>query len=123
VDLFVDGVKTDDFAGKIEPQHLLLTILVDDVALETPRPDRRDRLELVARPENMFAGLNGPGLVDDMLELFDTGGIETAWKAKITQRALTARNLNSFRKIRFLLYVRAHVSPNPVPLVEVSRGL
>ena len=74
----MDGIKTDDFTGQVEPQHLLLAVLVDYVTLETTRTNRCNGLEFVTGTENMLAGLDWPGFVYDIFKLLSITGIQAA---------------------------------------------
>ncbi len=64
----MNGVKTDDFAGQVKPEHLFLAILIDDITLEATRPHRGDGLEFVTRAEYVLTGLNRAGFIDDVFK-------------------------------------------------------
>ena len=85
---------------------------------------RQQLSELIhACTKYVLAGLDWTGLVDDMFKLLNTTGIKTSRQTKVTQRALAACNLYTFRKIRFLLAFRAHKSLYPPSCSQIDNGL
>jgi hypothetical protein len=91
----MNGVESDDFTRKMETQHLLLSLMVDDVTLETPRTDRCDRAELVASPEQVLSRLYWSRTVDDLLEPLGFVSRQAPGEAKLAQRAAAAGNLGA----------------------------
>jgi hypothetical protein len=70
----MDGVQADDFSGEMEAENLFLTFVIDHVALETAGANGSNRAKFIARSKQVFAGLYGPGAVNDLLEPFGLVG-------------------------------------------------
>ncbi len=89
----MNGVEADDFARQMKAEHLFLTLMVDHVALETAGAHGGDGTEFVAGPEQVLAGLDGAGAVNDLLEALGFVGGQSAGQTELTERASAACNL------------------------------
>ena len=89
----MDGIKANDFTRQVETKNLFFAILVNDVTFKATGSNGGDGLELVAGTKNVFARLNGPGFINNMLKLLEASSIESTWQTQITERTLAASNL------------------------------
>jgi hypothetical protein len=89
----MNGVKSDNLAGKVESQHLFLAFMINDITLEAAGAHRGYRAEFISCPEQVFAGLDGAGTMDDLLETLGFIRSEPPWQAQLSERTSAARDL------------------------------